>query len=577
MKNHSIRLLLLAWLLPYSLLPQKNYPKNYLSSPVDFTIQLSGTFGELRNEHLHSGIDIRTQGSVGHHIRAAADGFISRIMVSPVGFGKAIYIDHPDGYTTVYGHLQSFATEIARFVKEEQYRQKTFSINLLPAQNQFLVKKGQIIGQSGNSGSSGGPHLHFEVRKTNGQIPLNPLNFGFQVKDFTRPQIQRLIIYPSGIHSAVGKSKKPVEFALSGWGPSYKLKDKDTISVSGDVYFGIETIDKQSDSNNKNGVYSVRLFINSEEVFATSMDEFSFDESRYMQSMIDYPYFIHNKRRVQLTRILPNNRLSIYKNVKNKGVFNFTPGRIYQIQYRVADIFNNESILTFHLKCIAPEPFPATIKQEIQNDFQVMNWEKNNRFVQNDLIVEIPEGALYDSIHFRFVKKTQSDHTYSPVYNIHNETTPLQKACLLKIKPGDFPADLKEKLLIGRLDPVTNDFSASGGSWEGDSLITSISKFGCYAIVADTINPTIKPVNIYNGKTLTSQYSIRIIIKDDFSGIASYNPTMNGQWILMEYDPKNNLLVYQIDEIMTSGKNTFNLDVIDNQGNTSTYSATLFR
>ncbi|HPE34544.1 MAG TPA: M23 family metallopeptidase [Bacteroidales bacterium] len=577
MKNHSIRLLLIAWLLPFSLLSQKNYPKNYLSSPVDFTIHLSGTFGELRNEHLHSGIDIRTQGSVGHNIRAAADGFISRIMVSPVGFGKAIYIDHPDGYTTVYGHLQGFAPEIASYVKQEQYRQESFSIDLLPAQNQFLVKKGQIIGQSGNSGSSGGPHLHFEVRKTNGQIPLNPLHFGFQVKDFTRPQIQRLWIYPLGTGSSVNGSASPVAFELAGWGTSYRLKNNDTLKIAGKIYFGLEAFDKQSDAENKNGIYAMTVFVDSAEVFSLRMDSFAFDETRYMLGMIDYAYFVKTKRRVMQTRKLPNNRLKVYETLKDQGVFNFPSGKISKLEIKVSDFFDNESVLTFYTMGEPTVPAPAEALLQGTIGKRVFSWNKENHFEDSGLKLEIPAGALYDTIHFRFNIKPRELFSYSSVYQVHQRFTPLQKFCDLSIKPGNFPEIVRDKLLIAGIDPDTKKLISYGGEWKGDYLSTKIRNFGSYTIVADTLKPLIIPVNIQNGKSLEGQTTIRISIKDELSGIGTYRATMNGHWILMEWDPKINLLVYEIDELTQKGKNQFRLQVEDSRGNMAVYSAELFR
>jgi hypothetical protein len=551
--------------------------KTDFSSPVDFTILLSGTFGELRTAHLHSGIDIRTQGVEGKPIKAIADGFISRIVVSPVGFGKAIYIDHPNGNTSVYAHCLSFYADVDNYVRQEQYREETFALNLLPEPGQFPVKKGQVIAKSGNTGSSGGPHLHFEIRRTEDQKPLNPLHFGFQVKDFTRPQIHRLLVYPFGAGSLVEGSSKPKEFELSGWGPVYRIKNEDTIRVSGSIYFGIEAIDQQSDSQNRNGVYAVKLLIDSALVYSHRMDEFSFDESRYMQSLIDYPYFVKNKRRVQQTWILPNNRLTIYDAVENNGIFRFTDSKIHKLQYIVSDASGNESILTFHVKS-SPQAFNQAIKEiSAPPTSAIMRWDQPNRFEDEGFILEIPEEALYDTIHFKFSKGKQIPKSFSPLYQVHHKFTPIQKFCDLYIKPEGFRPELKERLLIVRVDPTNNNLTAVGGKWEGDYLAAKIRDFGSYTVVADTLAPTILPANIQNGKDISAQKTIRITIKDDLSGIESYRPTLNGQWILMEWDPKNNLLVYEIDEMTRKGKNSFQLVVTDTRGNEAVYRAELTR
>lgn len=547
--------------------------KTDFASPVDFTILLSGTFGELRTAHLHSGIDIRTQGVEGKPIKAIADGFVSRIVVSPVGFGKAIYIDHPNGHTSVYAHCLSFYPDADRFVRQEQYKQETFAVNLIPEPGQFQVKKGQVIAKSGNTGSSGGPHLHFEIRNTKTEIPINPLHFGFTVKDFIRPQIRRLRVYPHGAASLADGQNKPKEFELAGWGPVYRLKSGDTINASGFLYFGIEAVDQHNDSKFNNGVYSVKLLIDSVLVYSHTMYEFSFDETRYMQSMIDYPYFVRNKHKIQLTRILPNNPLSLYDQVKNKGIFNFNTSKLYRLQYVVGDFHGNESILTFHVK---GNPFKGEIKPPAQ-PAHLMYWGQSNRFAKEGMILEIPEKTLYDTIHFQFTTSPPIKKSYSPLYHIHNKYTPLQQYCDLSIKPEKFRPELKEKLLIVRVDPANNSLTALGGIWDGHYLVAKIRDFGNYTVVADTLKPTISPANIQNGKNVSGQSTIRITIKDDLSGIESYRATMNGEWILMEWDPKNNLLVYQIDEMTRKGKNSFQLVVIDSRGNEAVYRAEITR
>ncbi|MBE0639502.1 MAG: M23 family metallopeptidase [Bacteroidales bacterium] len=567
----AVLLILLA--VSLQITAQEKYPIDYFDSPVDFPILLSGTFGELRTGHLHSGIDIRTQGAEGKSLKAVADGYVSRIVVSPVGFGKAIYIDHPNGYTSVYAHCQSFYPAVDTYVKEEQYLEESFTIDLLPEPGQFQVTKGQVIAKSGNSGSSGGPHLHFEIRNTETEKPINPLHFGFTVKDFTRPQIRRLRVYPYGAASLVDGKTKPKEFELAGWGPNYRMKSGDTINLSGDIYFGIEAVDQHNDSKYNNGFYSLQLLIDSVLVYSHVMNEFSFDETRYMQSLIDYPYFVRNKHKIQQTRILPNNPLSIYEKVKNKGVFNFNHSKLYRIQFVVGDFHGNESILTFHVK---GDPFKGEIKPPDQSDY-LMYWGESNQFEQDGLLLEIPEKALYDTIHFQFKTSPPIKKGYSPLYHLHNKYTPLHKFCDLYIKPEKFRPELKEKLLIVRVDPADNSLTAIGGSWDDDYITAKIRDFGNYTVVADTLKPTITPVNIQNGKNISAQSNIRITIKDDLAGIESYRATMNGNWILMEWDPKNNLLEYKIDEHTKKGKNQFRLSVKDTRGNERVYETSLTR
>lgn len=566
------------WLLLIPLISKgQEYPKDFFASPVDFQIFLSGTFGELRTGHLHSGIDIRTQGAEGKPLKAVAEGFVSRIVVSPTGFGNAIYIDHPNGYTSVYAHCLSFYPAVDDFVKKEQYSLESFEVNLFPEPDQFQVKKGQVIAKSGNTGSSGGPHLHFEIRKTETEVPINPLHFGFQVKDFTRPKILRLLIYPYGPGSTVDGKNKFKELQLAGWGPVYRPKSGDTVNVSGNIYFGIEAIDQQNDSQNQNGVYSVKLLIDSSLVYSHQMDAFSFDESRYLLGLIDFQYFMKNNKKVQQTRILPNNKLSVYGKVKNKGVFSFTDPRIYRLQYIVSDAHGNESVLTFHVRGASGKAIQIPPDDETLHGKEIMYWGLSNSFEQEGLRIEIPEKVLFDTIHFRFSTSPPIRRSFSPLYHVHDKNTPLLDYCDLSIKPEKYHRELKDKLLIVKVDPATKKLTAVGGSWDEDYLTAKIREFGSYAVVADTLKPTISPANIQNGKDISGQSTIKITIKDDLAGIETYRATMNGSWVLMEWDPKNNLLVYRIDEHTKKGKNSFRLTVKDTRGNEAVYEAGLIR
>lgn len=557
---------------------QENYPKDDFISPIDFPISLSGTFGELRTGHLHSGIDIRTQGVEGKPVRAIADGYVSRIVVSPFGYGKAIYIDHPNGYTSAYAHVQRFYPAVDEFVKNEQYRRESFALDIKLLNEEFEVKQGQVIAISGNSGSSGGPHIHFEIRDTDDEIPINPLFFGFKVKDFTRPQIQRLLIYPHGTSSRVSGKNRYREIELAGWGPSYRPKPgSDTISVSGDIYFGIETFDRHNDSQMNNGVYSVRLLIDSVLVYSHKMEKFSFDETRQMLALIDYTYLVKNKKRVQRTIVLPNNQLSIYEKVKNDGVFNFPESRMYKLQYIVGDIEGNESVLTFHIKGGKNENSPGFQGTTVPEDPLLMQWDRSNSFRKEGFVLEIPDEALFDTIHFKYSTGKAIAGGYSPVFNVHNPYTPVLKSCVLSIKPQNFPPEKRDKLLIVKVDPASGKLTATGGKWEDDYLTVKIRDFGSYTVVADAKPPAITPANIQNGKNISGQSSIRFTVSDNLAGIETYRATMNGEWILLEWDPKNNLLEYKIDDRTKKGKNQLRLTVTDTRGNEAVYEASLIR
>lgn len=582
MKHTSAIPALLIFLVFSSLRPeyQNQYPRDQFISPVNFTLSLSATFGDLRQGYLHSGIDIRTQGVEGKSVRAVADGWVSRVVVSPTGFGKAIYIDHPNGYTSVYAHLKSFYRELQAHVRSRQYQMESFSVDLTFDKDEFPVKQGQIIGLSGNSGTSRGPHLHFEIRETKSEIPVNPLHFGLPLKDYIKPQIKGLWIYPHGPQATVNGRNKPLLVKLRGWGPNYRpAAGHDTIRVTGPVYFGIEAYDRHNDSEIHHGVYAVTLTIDSETVFSSRMDKFSFDESRYMKAMVDYAEMISNRRRIQRTIILPNNDLSIYETVKDRGIYTFSDQKIYQLQYFVRDFAGNQSVLTFHVK---GEPIssstsgttPSTINPD---DLLLMHWNRDNLFRDEGITLEIPREALFDTIHFRFKIGKPHPAGYSPTFHLHNRLTPICNPCTLYIRPKPAGNVQKQQLLIASLNEGTNKPQAIGGEWENGYIKTLIKEFGTYVVLADVKPPVITPLNFSNGQKLSSQTSLKLKVSDDLAGIGHYRATLNEKWILMEWDPKNNLMEYHFDEHLKKGKNRLRLEVSDTRGNTATFEVTVLR
>ena len=567
---------LLATIITLTAGAQNNYPKNDFIPPVDFNMALSGTFGELRSNHFHSGIDIKTWGVQGKPLYAVADGFVSRMKISPGGFGKAIYIEHPNGYTSVYAHCLNFTDSIDVYVKDEQYKQESFGVNIFPGKEIFPVKQGEVIAHSGNTGSSMGPHLHFEIRETNGQIPVNPLLFELPVKDFIRPKIKRLIIYPYGDFSLIEGKSHPIELSLAGWGPDYKLKEPDTLEVSGKVYFGIETYDELNDAKNKNGVYSIEVIIDSTLIYSHQMEKFPFTESKYINSLIDYSYYSQHKKRIQKTYIEPGNNLSVYANTSNNGIVELIDDKIHTITYIVKDASGNESTLMFQLKSSPPTFREVFENGNHENHDIIFGYDRENIFETANLKLIVPKGALYDTLQFRFLEQISEKFEYSKIYSIHNKSKPLHKACKLMIKPENIEEKYHDKYLIAVLDEKNDKLYAAGGKWENEFLVAWVSSFGNYVVSIDTIPPEIYPVNIYPGKNLEGQNNIKIKIKDDFAGIKDYRATINGKWILMEWDPKNNLLIYKIDERAKKGESLFKLVVTDGRGNESVYEALIF-
>jgi murein DD-endopeptidase MepM/ murein hydrolase activator NlpD len=553
-----------------SLIAQDRYPKDYFRSPVDFPISLSGTFAELRNNHFHSGIDIRTQGVEGKNVYACADGYVSRIKISPFGFGKALYISHPNGFTTVYAHLQKLNPVIEAWVKSEQYRLEKFDVDLFPPKELLKVKKGEIICYSGNSGSSEGPHLHFEIRDTKTEMIIDPQLFGLPIKDLIRPVISSVKIVPEGSGAKINGKYSPLTPELAGWGPVYKLKDPVTIKVAGSFSLGIQVHDLLDGSSNKNGICRYSVYIDSMLMFDWQAARFSFSETRYINSFIDYAQYIKYGQRYIMTRIAPNNKLSMYKNSINRGVFATIPDSVQKVKVVVSDAAGNESILQFKVKGEKAD-IPKT--NEI-NKSPVFTYAKTNTFSEKGFELVVPGKSLYEDMAFTYAVSKATLTTCSRVYQIHNPETPLHDYIELTIAVDSVYQKLGRKLVIARLKPGKAP-SSIGGKYENSNLKASIREFGQYAVMADSTAPVIKPVNISEGKSVADQQSFRITITDNFSGIMSYNAYLNGKWILMDYDAKNRMLEYKRDDRLIKGKNEFLLKVEDYCGNSTTYKAAL--
>ena len=538
-------------------LAQNEYPQDYFRSPINGRIYLSGTFGELRSNHFHTGIDIKTGGVEGQNIYAAAEGYISRIKVSPWGYGHAVYIIHPNGYTTVYGHLKNYNEAISEYVIAEQYKKQKFAIDIFPEPNQLRIKKGEIVAISGNSGSSGGPHLHFEIRNSETEDPINPLLFGIQVKDYITPTIKSLRIYPAEKGALVQGKPKAENFILKGWGKNYAFKNGDSIVVNGDFYTGISTIDKQNDSHNKNGVYSIDIYVDSLLFYHHQLQRLNFMTNRYINTLIDYEYYKKKKRKYQRSYISPNNNLELYDHIKNKGVFSFNDNRFHLIKYVVKDFKGNESVLHFTILSKPAKAIYDTISSNVLNPLT------KNSFKDEHIEIYFPPNCLYDTMTFSSVGQSFHKGSITPIYHIGNKEVALQKSIQVKIKNIRNLED--KKSYIGR---VSNNYINYTSSKQIDGqFIFKTRNFGSYGVFIDSIPPTIKLKT--KKDRLRSSKIINFYVNEKESGINDYNAWLNGKWVILEWDPKKNKMFIK-NNFVFQDANVLQIEVSDNLSNKKT-------
>lgn len=534
-------------------------------SPVDIPVSLSANFGELRPDHFHSGVDIKTNGVTGKNILSASDGYVYRIVVSPSGFGRALYIRHEGGISTVYGHLDSFIPEINEYVKDQQYSKKSFSVDLYPPADKFRFRKGELIALSGNSGSSQGPHLHYEVRRSSNENPVDPLKY-LDVKDDIRPTIDRIIVYPASRQSAVNGYHEKVRFTLTGDKGKYTLSSPSPVLVSGEIGFAVSSWDYINNSWNKCGVRSVEMKLDGETRYRHSLDEFAFSESRYINSHIDYAEQVSSRAYFQKTYIDPNNKMSIYDHFDTKGIISLVDNDLHKVELIVTDYAGNNSKVSF---LIASGDINNTLSEE-SNVTRVIPFASNAEFNRHDIRLSFPENCFYDTLFFVYKKSPSQAGLLSDIHYVHDRFTPVHKSFEIAIKPFDTDPGIYEKLCLVYISDQS--VSYSGGSFSEGFVKGSVRNLGNYAVGADTIPPVLRPVNFSEGADIRGRNNIRIFIDDDFSGIASYNVKIDGKWTLFEWDPKNRSLSCTSDPSRIKQGTDHQLEVIavDNKGNSTT-------
>jgi len=544
-----------------------------LVPPVDIPIFLAGNFGEPRANHFHSGIDIKTNGATGIPVRSVADGYVSRIKVEAGGYGYALYIRHPNGFTSLYGHLLSFNDKIRQYVLSEQYRRESFAVDLFPEPSVLVIKRGELVALSGNSGSSEGPHLHFELRETQSENPVNPLVRSVRVKDVIPPVISKLTVY--SLKDRRGWIK-PVSAKLTLNTDTYRPSGNDTIPFDEISGIGIEVYDLLNGSDNHCGVYKIKGYLDDNLFFESCLDEFSFAETRYMNSFMDYQVFMSNRRAILKLFIDPNNQLTIYKFARNRGRIELRDGNVHKIRIVTEDVSGNQSVAVCNARLDQAEFRHDPKFIPLYNAY--FTYAESNSFIADGLEINLAPGTLYDNIYFKYSVSDGRPGSYSPLHQVHNTDVPVQLFYRLAIEAKNLPENLKSKATIAQY-LGNGKYSCLGGTWEGNRLIARTRSFGSFCIMTDTVKPVIKPLNFSTAAELKSLKSIKFTIKDDFSGIQSFRGEIDGKWILLEYDAKNSVLEYVFDQlrVKTGIQHKMVIRATDQLANTKTYSTSFFR
>ncbi len=557
--------MMMAFCMPSSIYGQLLHPTNYFRSPLDIPLQLSGTFGELRPNHLHTGLDIQTKGQEGLPVYAVADGFVVRVKVSPHGYGKVIYINHKNGYTSVYGHLQKYVGKIADKTLEQQRLKESFEVEYFMPPGQMPIKKGEIIALSGNSGGSAGPHLHFEIRDERTEAPINPLYFGYKIADNVKPQVRTVAIYPYNHLSRVNATSRMNQIKVLGAYGDYHLGVKNQ-EVSGPFYLGISCLDQHNMGFNQNGVFSIQVKMNQKTIMSFKMDQFLYKEARYANALGDFKLRVTSGQNIYKLYKSPGNLLKVYDTIVNNGLINLAPRTEADFEISVKDFNQNESVVRFKISSTHQGNYEVGPADPYKKPSDVFYPLKNNSFKGESCKVDVPSGALYDTMMFYHEVSPQKPGSISDYHSFGEPTTPLQTYCDFAIKANHVSDDIKART-IAAIYEFGKRKGVQGGTWKGNYFHFSMRSFGEFQLIVDSIKPYVKPINFTTGKSLPQNGQLRLVIGDNLSGVKSFKSYIDDKWVLFDFDGKRSLIVHTLDKNLPVGEHVLKIIVVDEVGN----------
>lgn len=546
--------------LPAQTMPVANYPQGYFRNPLNVPISLSGNFGELRPNHYHMGVDIRTLQKENLPVYAAADGYIAKIKIEPAGFGRAIYINHPNGYTTLYAHLNDFFPELDAFVKQQQYQQECWDVFLedIPP-DLFPVTKGDFIAYSGNTGGSQAPHLHFEIRKTIDDVNVNPLLFGFPLPDITKPVIIRLALYDR-TRSTYEQYPKivPLKKNVSGYITVPSLIKTSSPKIS----FAISAFDTHTGSANQNGIYEAWLYDNDTLITGFRMDNISYDDTRYLNAHIDYKTRAGGGPYLQHVSQLPGYLNSIYANIKGDGVIDISDSAVHNMKIVVKDTYENTSELMYSVQYNGPSPIIQPPADKLFYPGLIDGYEAG------DCEFFIDENCLYDLVHVKYSRAFSASLTvFSPVHNIGALHIPLQDSFVVRIKPTSAVSLKKEHIVMQRSG--VSGKSVQKVEWHNDWATARFRDFGSFQLLLDEEPPVITAFGIVNGANLSKATRIAFTVNDNYGRCKNFRAELDGKWLRFTND-KGRTYIYRFDDMCPPGRHELKVTAEDEAGNRAT-------
>lgn len=560
--KHCLFLLLLTFSL--SLHAQGDrYPTDYFAHPLRLPVSMSGTFAEIRPNHFHSGIDLRIGGKVGEPVYAPADGYVNRIAISPWGGGQVLYITHANGYRTVYMHLNDYAGKIGDYVHDYQYAHEVYAFDIEVPKEALPIKKGQLIAHAGNTGSSGGPHLHYEIRYAENDQPINPLYFGMSYSDPIAPMVRNIKVYPADPWSKInGTSSERKMTEKVKTGKKSVTVVNDTFRVAGRFYTGIYATDvSEANTTGKNGVEKIELYVDDTLFFRYSVPSFLFEDTRVINALIDYPEYQRSKEYYVITRHLRGDRSGFSVAYRDNGYLSFGDKGLHKMEYRVSDYKGNMTRKKFYIRDLGPvEESQATATQNIDLPGESIAYFCKKSLIRAGFEARFEENTVYDNDALVYQSFSRAGYL-GPLHSINLSVNhlPPHKAYTLRIAKPECDPAIASKMII--VNVSGKSMSACATQADEEFLTATVKSFGTYGVTVDTIAPEVKPVNFSSGGIAPNTLTIKITEK--LSGIGSYHCYINGQWVLAAYDGKSSTLTIKPNAFLNTGENKLRVVVSD--------------
>lgn len=562
MKNLCKILFVICFINIITIGAQTNYPQNYFRNPLNIPMQLAANFGAVRSNHFHMGLDLRTNSQENLSVVAAADGYVSRIKVERYGFGNAVYITHPNGYTTVYAHLNKYFDKLDEYVKERQYKDEKWEQDITFSPGQFPVSKGQLIALSGNTGGSAGPHLHFEIRDTKTEECINPLLFGFNIPDRVVPSISGLYWYDRRFSTyEPGANGIAVKKAGNGY-------TTDVIQVtSPEISFAVKAVDKANQGFNL-GIYQAELLMDGQLIYSFSIDKVSYDDTRYINGCIDYPKFTKDKMSIQHLSELPGMKLKNYNLSGKTGIIHFEDDSVHNIEIVLKDVNGNTSKLITKVRY-------ARNSQQVTSSDQLVKPDEAKTVSTGNAEISLSKNALYDAVNFKMDERLSSNaDAVSNTVILHTPYIPVHDGYTLKIKPNRKLSD-KEKERTVVLFDYGSDTDVVKAKWSGDKVEAEFNRLGTATLLLDQSLPSVSAG--WKDETLIKNSTLRLNGRTKIGDIISFRAELDGKWL--RFARVKDDFIYVFDEKCPkgSGSHTLKVTTTNTAGNTNIQTFTFQR